>query len=284
MDVNSRQELPVQLGPVYFQYAVDRIICSRRETDSQSKAIQCVGVYTVICRLAAEDTEITQSKLAERIGMTYPGLNRPLEYLKHLRLVSTTLCKVPGTQINVHCMQVPRPVVEVFRRNLKRAATLAPNEELLEYGIPIPEPWHDVVGTILDHRGVCHTAAKALKALGLIPFMARLSADGLPVTRPVLSRKLGIAENTLAPLIKFLEAANLIEVEERRIPGHIGTEHAIHFPPAIVDHVRRAVRRLEKEDCVRDWPNSEHYRSLARVMHQSLAQDYGHRAMSQLRP
>lgn len=279
MDVNSRQELPAQLGPVYFQYAVDKIICSRRDIDSQSKAIQCVGVYSVICRLAAEDDEITQSKLAERIGTTYPGLNRPLEYLKHLRLVSTKVCKVRGTQINVHCMQVPRPIVEVFKRNLKRAASLAANEELLEYGMAIPEPWHDVVGTVLDHRGTCHTAARALKALGLIPFMARLSADGLPVTRPVLSRKLGIAENTLAPLIKFLEAAALIEVEERRIPGHIGTEHAIHIPPAIVDHVRRAVRRLEKEGGAREWPKSDHYRCLARQMHQTLAEDYGRRAL-----
>ncbi|MBN8934668.1 MAG: hypothetical protein J0G97_23570 [Rhizobium pusense] len=73
MDVNSRQDLPVQLGPVYFQYAVDTIVCSRGSNDTQSKAIKCVGLYSVIVRMAAEDRELTHAKIAERIGTTRPS-------------------------------------------------------------------------------------------------------------------------------------------------------------------------------------------------------------------
>lgn len=281
MEINSRQELPAQLGPVYYQYAIDKIVCSRGDAITQSMAIKCVGLYTVLCRLVAEDPDVTQKKLADRLGTTFPGLNRPLEYLKNLKLVSASLHKVPGTQINVQHLQVPRPVVEMFRRDLKRSASLEQDEDFIEYGQAIPKEWHDTVGLILESRGCGHTAARILKALGLIPFMARLAADGLPVTRPVLSRKLGMAENTLAPLIKFLEEARLVEIEERRIPGHIGTEHAIHVPGAIVDRVRRAVRRLEKEGESRKWPQSQSYRALARDMHTQLAEIYGQRVITE---
>ncbi|MGI2036344.1 hypothetical protein ACRQ1B_28615 [Rhizobium panacihumi] len=276
MDVNSRQELPAQLGPVYYQYAVDKIICSRGDTINQSMAIKCVGLYTVICRLVAEDPDLTQTKLAERLGTTFPGLNRPLDYLKSLKLVSAALHKVPGTQINVQRLQVPRPVVEMFKRDLKRANTSEPDEDIVEYGQMVPKEWLDIVGLVITNRG-CDTPARKLKALGLIPFMARLAADGLPVTRPVLSRKLGMAENTLGPFIKFLEHTKLVEIEERRIPGHIGKEYAIHIPAAIVDRVRRAVRRLEKEGESRDWPGSVQFREMARDMHQQLGEIYGQR-------
>ncbi|MDR6671247.1 hypothetical protein [Rhizobium sp. 1399] len=277
MDVNSREELPVQLAPVYYQYAVDKIVCSRGPNDTQSKAIKCVGLYSVIVRMAAEDRELTHAKIAERIGTTYPGLLKPLEYLKRLQLVAAVRQKVPGTQINVQHILVPRPLIENVRRDLKRAANLPPDEDLTEFGLVVPRPWHDTVNHVLDYRDEGDTTGRALKALGLIPFMARLAADGLPVTRPVLSRKLGIAENTLAPLISLLEARNLVEIEERRIPGHIGTEYAIHIPSAIVERVRRAVRRLEKEGSIRNWPNSVRNRTLAREVHQKLAEDYGRR-------
>ena len=165
----------------------------------------------------------------------------------------------------------------MIKRDLKKAAAVNDEADFKVNGLPVPEAWYDNILRVISLRFEGHTAGKALKALGILPFMARLAADGLPVTRPVLARRIGLCENTLTPLINFLEEAGLVEIERRRIPGHIGTEYATHIPEVVVDRVRRALRKMEREAQTFDWPDSEMYRDLDRKIQDELAQTYGWR-------
>lgn len=275
MDVNSKNEIPVQLAPVYYQYAIDRIFNGRGPDDTVSKALKCIGLYSVIVHMAIDTAEISRGALAARVGITHPGLIRPLEYLTRLGVVHSVDRKLPGKMTRVATLDVPRPIVESVRRDIKRRFA---QPAVYEHGHELPFPWQDTVGFVLQHRKYGDTAAKLLKSLGLIPFMTRLAAARLPVTRPILARRLGVAENTITPLVSFLKDLQMIEVTERRIVGHIGSEFALTAPPAVVERVRREMRRLEKDAPVLGWSEAVTYRDLERDTHQKIIESLGDRA------
>lgn len=242
--------------------------------DTVSKALKCIGLFSVIVRMAVDDVDVTRGELASRIGTSLPGLIRPLEYLSRLGVIAYVERRLPGRLGPVITLAAHPTVIESVRRDVKRRFAQA---SVVEHGFELPYPWQDTVGYVLKHRTSHDTAAKLLKSLGVIPFITRLAANGVPITRPILARRLGVAENTLTPLISFLEKMRMIDVTERRIIGHIGSEYALTTPQAVVERVRREMRKLEKEKDTSGWADAAQYRQMEQMKYQLINESHGSR-------
>lgn len=267
----NADNLPPALAPVYHQYVIDRILHSRGPGDTPYKALKCIGLYRIILRMGRDHDAITHSSLAARIGTTYPGILKPLEYLKRLGLVKVEWRKLPGTMSNAQVLVVPQSLVEYEKKWGKRVAAAQNGKPLMELGHEVPAPWQDILYLLLDKREPKDTPAKALKAIGLAHVMARIAAEGLPVTRPIVARILDVSENTLVPQIELLERLEVVTVTERRIAGHIGMEFQIEFPKVVVEAARRDLRRLDKELAERNWVDGLEHRLSSRLVIENSA-------------
>lgn len=89
--------------------------------DTVSKALKCIGLFSVIVRMAVDDVDVTRGELASRIGTSLPGLIRPLEYLSRLGVIAYVERRLPGRLGPVITLAAHPTVIESVRRDVKGA-------------------------------------------------------------------------------------------------------------------------------------------------------------------
>lgn len=233
--------------PALFQHVYDRMLNNRGPEDTPSKALKCMGLFNVIARLRAQGQEVTHGTLAKSVGLTFPGVLRPLAYLKKLELIDIHTVKQPGASNTVQHIEVPEPFVRHTRLTLRRIEGASDRWRRETSPEAVSSLFHEAYTRMLDERGPKDTAGKALKSIGLINVMARVRALGTPLTRPALAKFLGVSDNTLCPQVEYLARFGLITLTLTRPEHRLGQEYKIQIPDAFVIHTRRSLRRLETE-------------------------------------
>jgi DNA-binding transcriptional ArsR family regulator len=235
--------LPASLGPRLFLRAYDMILWQRPPQIPVAKALKCMGLFNAICWRNARSETVTMGHLSEIFGVTKPGIQRHLQYLRDLGLL---IVEVEGEVIGkTHILKSPANICEYLQSALAVAGEPDENE-CYANSDDVTIAINNAVRRILVERGE-HEPSFALQTVGFFLVIVGMCAQGEPVTRKTLADRLGPTGNALRGRINYLVRIDLVTLVDA--PRKRGFRKVVHIH--VCQHLADAVRQaMEGSDMV----------------------------------